>query len=69
MAKKPEEAPEGKEVVLLRTVNYGGKYYPPGEVLELSGVIADELIDVEAAEPVLAVASGREKVFEDTNEE
>lgn len=59
MAKKPEETPEEKEVVLLRTVNYGGIYYPPGEVLKFPEEIADELIDVEAAEPVLAVASGK----------
>ncbi len=65
MAKKPKV----KEVVLVRTVNYGGKYYPPGEVLEMPGDIADELIDVEAAEPVLAVVLGREKEFEDTDEE
>jgi hypothetical protein len=69
VAKKPEEAPEGEEVVLLRTVNYGGTYYPPGEVLKLPGDIADELIDVEAAEPVLVVALGREKVFEETNDD
>lgn len=51
MAKRPKD----KEVVLIRTVSYGGKYYSPGEVLTLPGEIADELTDAGAAEPVLAV--------------
>ncbi len=65
MAKKPKL----KEVVLVRTVNYGGKYYPPGEVLKFPGDIADELIDVGAAEPVLAVASSKEQALDGPDDE
>ena len=52
MARKAKE----KKVSLLRTVNHKGIYYPPGEVVDLPADIADELIDLEAAEPVLALA-------------
>jgi len=64
MARKAKD----KKVSLLRTVNHGGTYYPPGEVLVLPADIAEELIDGEAAEPVLAVAVVEERELLDTDD-
>ena len=63
MAKKSKE----KEVLLLCTVNYDGVHYPPGKVMPFPKDIADELIDNDAAEMVLAVAT-KDKVSETEDE-
>jgi len=49
-----------KEISLLKTVKHEGEYHPPGEVLTVPQDIADELINLEAAEPVMAVAAVKE---------
>ena len=49
-----------KEISLLKTVKHEGEYHPPGEVMNVPAHIADELIDLEAAEPVMAVAAVKE---------
>ncbi|BCS94902.1 hypothetical protein DSLASN_05340 [Desulfoluna limicola] len=46
-----------KKISLLKTVKHDDEYHSPGEVLTVPADIADELIDGEAAEPVLAVAA------------
>ena len=50
-----------KEISLLKTVKHEGEYHPPGEVMTVPEDIADELIDLEAAEPVMAVAAVKER--------
>jgi len=44
-----------KKIVLLKTVVYKGKHYPPGSEQNLPTDIADDLIEKKAAEPVMAV--------------
>ena len=64
MARKPKP----KTVSLLKTVNHDGTYHAPGEVLVLPPELANELIDLAAAEPVLAVVPVEEEQ-DDTEQE
>ena len=47
------------EIELTRSVNFGGKYFNPGEILKLPKAIADELIDDCAAERVLPMIQSK----------
>ncbi|SCY01375.1 DUF7210 family protein [Desulfoluna spongiiphila] len=57
-----------KEISLLKTVKHEGEYHPPGEVMTVPEDIADELIDLEAAVPVMAVAAVKERELLDADE-
>ncbi len=48
-------AKKSVKIVLTKTVGYEGNHYPPGTVHEWPKDIADELIEKDAAEPVLDV--------------
>ena len=51
MAKKP------KRIILTKTVVYKGKHYFPESEQNWPGDITDELIDKEAAEPVIEITA------------
>ncbi|MCG8639151.1 MAG: hypothetical protein MI862_05420 [Desulfobacterales bacterium] len=46
-----------KKIILIKSAGYLGKLYPPGSTQDWPKGIADELIDKEAADPVLNVAA------------
>ena len=57
-----------KEISLLKTVKHEGEYHPPGEVLTVPEDIADELIALEAAGPVMAEVAVKERELLDADE-
>ncbi|NOX35893.1 MAG: hypothetical protein GXP56_19555 [Deltaproteobacteria bacterium] len=49
-----------KKIILLKTVLYKGRHYPPGSEQNLPVDIVDDLIEKKAAEPVMAVKPEQE---------
>ena len=49
-----------KKIVLLKTVVYKGRHYSPGSEQNLPVDIVDDLIEKNAAEPVMAVKPEQE---------
>ena len=49
-----------KEIILSKTCCYNGRHYPPDSIQKWPESIADELIEKDAAEPVMDVRTDRD---------